>query len=320
MMQGKVPLYILAVLTLIFCTSCSENIVIPPDTPNIPRPIYPQPYSDPSWSFDGQKIFFYRKKIDKISPSGFFSTVIDSSGIWQINRDGTQMKLIWQGLDFHSPSLSPDNKWLLFGRNGNIFKVLIEDDVIDTSSTLQLTNDGNYLNPKWSYDGLWIAYTNIIGDTVGIWISPSDGSRVKSYFTIGGSPRWTPNSEALIYVRNGLWIETRDHTDKFHFYPYNPNIISTLSISYDSNWAVFDLLLPNHSAFDIWIIRTDGQNLNQLSSHAATQPDISKYDEIVYVHYDETNYDITNGTLWIMDKNGSDKRQLTFNHNLIFDF
>jgi Tol biopolymer transport system component len=65
---------------------------------------------------------------------------------------------------------------------------------------------------------------------------------------------------------------------------------------------------------------TDGSNLRPLTTAGANLTFSWSRDgvHIVYVHYDFRKADVNNGTLWIMNADGTNKRQLTFNHNLQF--
>ena len=42
-------------------------------------------------------------------------------------------------------------------------------------------------------------------------------------------------------------------------------------------------------------------------------------DKIVYINYAPYNYDKNNGTIWKMNSDGSNKKQITFNHGLILE-
>ncbi len=68
-------------------------------------------------------------------------------------------------------------------------------------------------------------------------------------------------------------------------------------------------------SYGIWVNNSLNSKGIKLSSSAVTYS-ISKLGEIVYskMDYDITKYNTQNGTLWIMNSDGSNNRQLTFNN------
>ena len=80
-------------------------------------------------------------------------TTIESNGIYLIDTNRTNNKILYSGPGAYSPTWSPDGEWIAFSDNGQIFKIKVNGD-----SLTQLTNSGNNFFPSWSYDGKWITF------------------------------------------------------------------------------------------------------------------------------------------------------------------
>jgi len=64
----------------------------------------------------------------------------------------------------------------------------------------------------------------------------------------------------------------------------------------------------------------EGTNLIQITNDAVTsKASWSPDGRIVYVRFISTKLDVNNGTLWVMNADGSNKWQLTFNYGLVLD-
>lgn len=64
-------------------------------------------------------------------------------------------------------------------------------------------------------------------------------------------------------------------------------------------------------------MNSDGSDPQKLTDYGAQDPTWTPDGKIIYVHYNYYKYhDTSNGTLWIMDADGSNKQQITFNHGL----
>jgi len=73
----------------------------------------------------------------------------------------------------------------------------------------------------------------------------------------------------------------------------------------------------NGELVQIWLVNVDGTNITQLTTEGvggyrfSWSPDGR---EIVYVSYRFTDYTFANSTLWIINLETGEKRQLTFNN------
>ncbi|MFB0515053.1 MAG: TolB family protein, partial [Candidatus Neomarinimicrobiota bacterium] len=188
---------------------------------------------------------------------------------------------------------------------------------MDGDSLTQLTFGGSNFFPAWSPDGEWIAYDNTnCGSQVepappnscGILIMKSDGLSKK--LIIGGRfPDWSPDGDNLVFVGLGSEIfnvtinDTSDvvQLTSFHqTYTY----VSVITPRYNPDGSKIVFCSTTHDWFGIWVMDSSGGNLKRLDengSYPSWSPDGKN---IVYVG--------PQTTLWIMEADGSNKRQLTF--------
>ncbi|MCD6099953.1 MAG: PD40 domain-containing protein, partial [Candidatus Marinimicrobia bacterium] len=188
------------ILSLLLLVSYCGNPVDDGDY-RFPAPVYPRPYSAPSWSADGKTIVFCRIKITSIDGFGGYWYDPDSTGIWAIDADGSNMRLLIRGRG-DSPELSPDGEWLVYEEGGQIYKARYIDGLVDTSKIIQLTTVGRNFYPAWSPDGKWIAYDSKVDNPGGgysIWIMDSDGSN-KRMSAPGRMADWSPDGKYLIFI------------------------------------------------------------------------------------------------------------------------
>lgn len=235
---------------------------------SLPSPVYPQVYSDPSVSPDGTKLLFVRNKITRLDRQGGYLIDPDSSGIWVADLDGGNMKLLIQSQNVGSPSFSPDMKWVLFEGGAQIYKVPFAEDSVMMDSLVQLTSEGRNFFPDWSPDGKWIAYSNTIGDTVGIWISPTNGSSEKYYFTYGAEPDWLIDGNQILYGNQGLWIEKIDHSDKMQLFEESNKVIRNIEANELEKRITFSSNESNDiTLLQVFTIDFDGSNLEKITSN-----------------------------------------------------
>jgi len=120
---------------------------------------------------------------------------------WSVNQPQGQFKTIkintetgtWMNLD-----ISPDGQTVVFDLLGDLYSMSIHG-----GTPKQLTNDiGWQMQPKFSPDGKYIAYTSDEGGGDNIWIMKADGSDAKAVtnetFRLLNSPDWSPDGEFIV--------------------------------------------------------------------------------------------------------------------------
>jgi TolB protein len=251
----------------------------------------------PAWSPDGRSIAYI---------SG---ATIDIVGIYAIDIFWTNKRII-SVPDFAStPDWSPDGKWIVYSRDGQIFKKMVDDTL-----TIQLTfNDENHF-PSWSSDGEWIAYDSNSDSPNGmrfIWKMRPDGSEKKRIIytpTIGEvrMPDWFPDGVRLAVICNpgtvspeigiidtmGSDIVVLTNDDRFDRYP---------KVSNDGNYIVYE---SDGNGGIITIIKTDGTQQTHITN--GIYPCWSPYgDRIAFTN------STGDGKIWSIKRNGFGKRRIS---------
>lgn len=250
-----------------------------------------------SWSPDGKTIAF----------TGFDNTY--GYGIHLIDTNGTNKRPFAIG-NGSTLDWSPDSQWIVYEEGSNVFK-----KKVNTDSVVQLTLNGGNFFPSWSPDGQWIAFSRSLNPS-GTLIMKPDGSQVQ-LLEGGVIPRWHPNSQIIITMRgvssNSVW--NRFVTTSIN----NPGVILDSLDAIVGNENFFPSYSPDgsrilfnsgasQSVFKVWIMNSDNSNITLLTEGFAYWPEWSPDGErIVY-----TNSTEGNGRLWIMNKDGSNKKQLTY--------
>lgn len=291
-------------IALMTLANCSKKVTQPPE----PLPVYPIVDNEPAWSPDGQTIAYWHSGITQVYEGGRADGNPDSAGIWLINLQTQERKLLIRGGNL--PDWSPVGEWLVFSFNAQIYKIKSNGD-----SLTQLTSEGRFFDPAWSRDGSLVAIDNRIAyhDTVGIWLINPVHLNSLRYFTYGGMPDWTPDMPKMkvIYGAAGIWAETIDHSLKVQI---SSKTCGNLAVSHDGTKIAFgsqtDGGLPQ-----IWVMNSDGNNLRQLTTEVGISPSWSPDGrKIVYCRYNALEFSKKNGCLWIINDidNPDDQTQLTF--------
>jgi hypothetical protein len=305
-------LFVLLIYFSVIVSCCKKNN--PPGC-TIPAIVPFQPYSDPVWHPNGQLIGFNHTPLVGIAPTGtapciwyFYFGRSDSTGFYLMNRNGTGFKRV-TNFTLSAPSWSPDGNWIAFSLGSNIYKMPFNGSTFDTTQIIQLTTSGGNFYPSWTGNSDTIFFDSNVGTNGGgyyVWKMASDGSGKTGFPNTGREP--FVGSDAKVYYL-GLGGEI-----------YQMNIDGSNQIKYSNNG--FASLRPRYwqgkvfyEGNQIGVVQTMGSVGIQLVTPAVTY-DVSSLGEVVYskMEYDITKYIKQIGTLWIMNADGSNKRQLTFNN------
>jgi Tol biopolymer transport system component len=311
--------------------STTLDFIVEESAASPPAPVYPAPYGWVVWHPDGRIAFNWTKilKIDRciggVNPEDIDW---DSTGFWMINPDGTGLqKLLPYSLN-GPPSWSPDGEWIAFSgfqAGYQIFKMKFIGTGFDTTTLTELTFDGGNFSPVWSPNGEWIAYENTNLPSPGIWVMKTD--RTQRRFIHGGAyPSWSPTSNFIIFTgfHNEIYrVNISDTSDVVRLTSLNQDNIYATDNRYpkcspDGTKILFSSQISG-DAPHLWLMNADGTNLLELTNFGAGAGTWSSDgSQIVYVQHDWRKADVNNGTLWIMNAAGSNKRQLTYNYDLEF--
>lgn len=297
-------------LLMLFCASCSHTSS-GPDDGDPPCNYCPFDFrltdSEPAWSPDGNTIAYVHG-----------GSVSSRTGIYLIDTDGKNKRLVYASVGASAPTWSPDGQWIAFSDNAQIYKIKVTGD-----SLTQLTFEGRNFFPAWSPDGKWIAYSKSICEglnTCGIWLMSSSGQMKRFVDAFGNFPNWHPSSEKILYLIPAVTQSGKVLGDSLFVLDINTGEKNLLTFlggqNYDNRYPKYSpdgtkvaFTSPGQSGWpQIWVMDADGTNLRQLTTTQGYTCDWSPDGEwIVY-----TDSRAVNGRLWIMRSDGSNPRQLTF--------
>lgn len=316
MFHARNYIYVIAfALFLIFPCACSES-------PNDPEKgedgngghdiqiIYPLIDEHPSFSPDGKTIAYYHSGITNVNPDEGYATIDpDQRGIWFINTDGTSPRLfIHNG---NMPDFSPDGQTLTFCMGYQIFTIRINGTELS-----KLSENGQNIFPAWSSDGQRIAYESDRSGRFRLWIMNRDGKEKTNFDIIGNHPAWSPDNLYIVYDYKTIWtLHIREqitepvidlHDVDSRYPAYSPDG-TKIAFAYKRTRPTESPCYPQ-----IYIMNTDGRELKQLTSGGGTQPCWSQDGTLIaYVCDRPHEYSSEHGTIWVMDADGDNKRQIT---------
>lgn len=258
--------------------------------------------SEPAWSPDGQYIAFTR---DYNPGPG----IDDTLGIWILDLETLEANFLVEGA---LPDWAPDGKWIDYVYNRDIYKINVE-----TKEIKQLTTWGSCFFPDWSPNSQLLAFDCTIGtlDSNGIWIMDLSTNNVK-HLGLGREPNWNPSCTKITYTGRSaypshheydVWITDTSGIDTLRLTEeggrspvFSPD---GSKIAYNSDYT--------SERINIYVIDTLGQNKIQLTDvdcaiDPAWSPDGSQ------IVFSQADRNIKATSLWIMNSDGTDKRQITW--------
>lgn len=312
---------LLFILTLFSCKE-NENGGIGP-----PIPVTESPFDEPIWHPSGEIIGFNHTPVKEVhvheGRQYYWSFDWDSTGFWLINTDGTNMRRILP-YRLNTPAWSPDGKWIAFSNGAQISIMPFDGEKFDTTAIQVLTDKGRNFFPTWSYDGTKIAFTqSVCNDSLscGIWVYSFETKKM-NFIIRGTDPTWSLQSDYLFYIEN---VSTGDNILVYDFKNISSTLVANLSspnrdnrylqYSPDGKFIAFISILNNGEGVQLFKITSDGSGLTKLTTDGCTHFSWSPESKtIVYVNFALHSIDVTTGSLWTMDADGSNKKPLTYNN------
>lgn len=292
----QILIIILICISAIYFYSCKDDTVTSEEPVTTEPTVYDE---EPSWSNDGNWIAY----VGGDNTNGFKVNAID------INSGN---KRFLTQVSAQSPLWVKNDEWIVYEKNGNIFKKRINGDTV----TIQLTFTGNCFFPSVSKDGNWIAFDSNIGNPGNfycVWKIKIDGTEKKriNYDSTQGEvrqPDWFPDGIRLAVSR---YFVNHGGAREIAIIDTAGNSIATLTnnteidrlprVSPDGQYIVW------WKDLKVFTIKTDGSQLTQIAINAINpywSPDGTK---IVY-----TNVTHDDGRIWMMNKDGTGRRKITY--------
>lgn len=235
----------------------------------------PQYYGDPiiesKEHFPDQELFDFTTS-PAVSPDGRYLIYIVPStvstarkGLWLIDLQTGEKKFLKKDATYSSPSWASDSKHFCYTFSGNL---MISD--ITGNDTEQLTYDRRCFRPDWHQTKNKIAFDDALRNVFSIDISTKQIIDSIVNRDIGGSAKWLGNTDSAIVLIDNAYkivnITTKEILSEIKANLLtNVHTITYPSVSRDGKKIAFQ------ADNGIYIINTDGTNLQQILHNAVTR-------------------------------------------------
>jgi Tol biopolymer transport system component len=219
----------------------------------------------PSFSADGQSLFFHSQRQDKW-------------GVWRANLDGSNLRRITPpNLEAFTPRASVDGKWLVLAiLRGEHRQIELLD--LSTGKLTALTREAtDHWNPAISADGAWVVYHRITPGlkvpNVEQWGAPP-GTALKLLRLTGAFPAFSPGGRRLALVGGDLSrldVMNIDGSNRKTIYTGRSRGLFSASWAHYSEQIAFaagGVFQGAEARVDLMAVHSSGSSLRQLSQHA----------------------------------------------------
>ncbi len=182
----------------------------------------------------------------------------DNFGIWkldvatgrsreiqiEINTDEKEnaLEVVTVNDEVDSYDISPSGRRAVISTRGQILTIATDRGDITRVAPDNMASRNQ--SPKWSADGKYIAFVSDRSGRDELWISDPEGRSPKKVTDLDnekGTPIWTPDSKALLYVAGGKRLNHYSVADGKTTTVTSNDIgrIGSVSVSPDSKWVAF---------------------------------------------------------------------------------
>jgi len=255
----------------------------------------PRPQNQLLYSWDPNYEFRYTDVFPSFSQDGtlLLTTKDIDSSIATMKVDGSDKKVIFKAVEgaAFAPSWSPDGQRIAFGYGGFLqgrrtsgAKIVVMNR--DGSGVQELTPDvPNAGFPSWSADGKEIVYRSFAQNERGLRVYNLDTKQTR-VLTNGADnlPYWSPDGTRILF--------TRQQDGNFDIYTVKPDGADLKRMT----------TFPANDAHAVW--SGDGKYIMWNSGQYGFRDEAALYDNSFQPY----------GSNWIMNADGTNKRQLTESH------
>ena len=303
----------------LLAASCGREPNRPIVHPSYPFASYAYPMVNPKDS----TIAYGHSALLKISRSGGgYDYQYSDSGttFWLMNWDGTHQRKVYPRFP-NASDWSPDGQSLLVVGQ-EVAAVPWDGDSLDFSAAAPITSSFG-ANPKWNP-----AMTKLIASSgrISIWTAATNQ---RSEYGENGwrDPAWSADGSEIVFWRyadDGWELMAADTTGT------NPrSLVRGMTYINSPAWSPDGSRIAFVGRFgtgnlQLWTVRSDGSGLTQLTTDGVAEQTAWSPSgaTIVYVHYSFSevscvNGTYTNGTIWRINPDTRERRQLTFIPNSV---
>ncbi|MDH4211880.1 MAG: DPP IV N-terminal domain-containing protein [candidate division WOR-3 bacterium] len=223
------------------------------------------------------------------------------------------------------PDWSPDGEWIVYVKNRNIHKINVA-----TKDVTQLTTWGSCFFPAWSPSGNRIAFDTDYDDPEGakvIWLMDTNGTNLKDISVHGTGewrqPKWSPSGVQIVHIRyvNVTYPEifVMDSSGQNGVRLTDNLILDESPVWSPAGSRIAYVSASEYVDYNIWTMDTTGANTAQLTSTGGCDPTWTPDGNCIVYAMEEITEKATYIEvvyhLWIMNTDGTEKRQLTFGNS-----
>jgi TolB protein len=273
----------------------------------------------------------------------YFNDAKDWGGLFSINPDGTGERQITHPkhrvLD-SNPDVSPDARWIVYEKKwqlregrGAIFRIRMNGTHREnlTGATCRPRNDClKDLNPNWSPDGRWIAFSRVFRSETREWeidlfVMRSNGRHLRQ-ITVPGplfedyAPEWSPDGTRLVFFRwdpdrelHALFTVDPDGSDLQRLTSWHLNPAQSDDWSPDGRWILFSAS-PQGQTFNLRMIHPNGKGLRRITFSDSVDwlgSSFSPEGTRIVAGRTAGLGEAGNADLFVMRRNGSHRRNIT---------
>jgi len=267
--------------------------------------------------------YYYDKDCD-CPPDIYFNFKEDSIGFWIAKSNGSNMHRVLP-YQLANPTWSSDGKQIAYTDMGVIKLMPFDGEKFDTTAINTIQFKDQVFNITWNTNGRKLVFQNKGSNDslkTGVWQYNFDTQKVEFIYPNGKFPSWMPGSDEVVFIVSSakydsiLSVNTTSGIKKLITLQNRISTVNRYNIKSSPDGQTIGFISYNNSDYSeqLYTMNADGSNLNKLLSNYCYDFNWTIDCKIMYVNSETDWIDKIKSTLWIMDKNGGNKQQLTYNY------